>query len=76
MNGKVVEGEDQFSNHPLDITKYVVNGANDVEIILATTLWNKLRVAWPEIYDQYAPQQIGLTGPVTFSYFRESVISS
>lgn len=42
-----------------------------IVITVATTLWNKLIEVWPALYGSYSPQQIGLTGPVTFTYVKD-----
>lgn len=46
----------------------------ELEITVATTLWNKLRVTWPELYGSLEAQLIGLTGPVAFSFVREKAV--
>ncbi|KAI1610524.1 hypothetical protein EDD36DRAFT_467586 [Exophiala viscosa] len=74
INGKSVPGIDQFSSVPLDVTDYVVNGDNNIEILVATTLWNKLIEVWPAIYGTFEEQLIGLLGPVTLTYVQDVTV--
>lgn len=46
----------------------------EIEITVATTLWNKLRAVWSELYGSLEAQLIGLTGPVVFSYLQEQAV--
>jgi hypothetical protein len=46
----------------------------DIEVTVATTLWNKLRKTWPAIYGSLEAQNIGLLGPVTLTYFAQKQI--
>lgn len=48
--------------------------STDLEITVATTLWNKLRQTWPEIYGSLDAQLIGLLGPVRIYYLQALVI--
>ncbi|RAH51302.1 uncharacterized protein BO95DRAFT_458653 [Aspergillus brunneoviolaceus CBS 621.78] len=59
---------------PLEVTSYVKNGPNDIEITVATTLWNKLRKTWPAIYGSLEAQKVGLLGPVTLTYYAQKQI--
>ncbi|KAF4466478.1 hypothetical protein FALBO_6661 [Fusarium albosuccineum] len=74
INGKAVSDIDWFGK-PTDVTEYVEDGDNDIEITVATTLWNKLRTTWPAIYGSLDAQNIGLLGPVTFNYVVEKVVT-
>ncbi|KAI1628693.1 hypothetical protein EDD37DRAFT_16923 [Exophiala viscosa] len=74
INGKSVPGIDQFSSVPLDVTDYVVDGDNNIEILVATTLWNKLIEVWPAIYGTFEEQLIGLLGPVTLTYVQDVTV--
>ncbi|KAJ3549816.1 hypothetical protein NM208_g311 [Fusarium decemcellulare] len=74
INGKAVSDIDWFGK-PIDVTEYVENGDNDIEITVATTLWNKLRTTWPDIYGSLDAQSIGLLGPVTLNYVIEKVVA-
>ncbi|KAL4805214.1 hypothetical protein BDV18DRAFT_153020 [Aspergillus unguis] len=74
INNREVEGVDFLSGAPLDVTSYVKDGSNEIEITVATTLWNKLRKTWPAIYGSLEAQDIGLLGPVRFVYYAKKRI--
>ncbi|KAJ6024651.1 hypothetical protein N7540_005448 [Penicillium herquei] len=75
INSVNVDGVDQFLNKPIDITDYIVDGSNSIVITVATTLWNKLIEVWPSVYGSDSPQDIGLTGPVDFTYVKDVVVN-
>ncbi|KAL4925286.1 uncharacterized protein BDV17DRAFT_300448 [Aspergillus undulatus] len=74
LNGKTVPGIDYFVSRPLDVTPYVRSGLNDVKITVATTLWNKLRKTWPDMYGSLDPEEIGLLGPVNLTYYTQQQV--
>ncbi|KAL4738856.1 hypothetical protein BDV11DRAFT_205589 [Aspergillus similis] len=74
VNGQVVPGVDWFRSARLDITPYIRSGENDIEITVATTLWNKLRKTWPDLYGSLEPQEIGLLEPVYFTYYAQQQV--
>ncbi|KAJ5691930.1 hypothetical protein N7462_001353 [Penicillium macrosclerotiorum] len=78
INGVHVDGIDFMVSAPLDVTSYVREGSNggglDIEIIVATTLWNKLHKTWPSLYGSLEAQDIGLLGPVNLTYYAERQI--
>ncbi|KAJ0423291.1 hypothetical protein BJY00DRAFT_321945 [Aspergillus carlsbadensis] len=74
VNGQLVPGVDFFNSAPLDVTLYVRDGENDIEITVATTLWNKLRKTWPGLYGALEPEEIGLLGPVTLAYYAQEQV--
>ncbi|KAF2997001.1 hypothetical protein E8E14_003122 [Neopestalotiopsis sp. 37M] len=74
FNGKEIADVDQFGNRDIEITSLVLVGTNNLEIIVATTLWNKLRQTWPEIYGSLDAQSIGLLGPVWVYYLQAMMI--
>ncbi|PYH42961.1 uncharacterized protein BP01DRAFT_403856 [Aspergillus saccharolyticus JOP 1030-1] len=74
INNVQVNGVDFLGSAPLEITSYVKNGSNDIEITVATTLWNKLRKTWPAIYGSLEAQEVGLLGPVTLTYYAQKQI--
>ncbi|PYI36062.1 hypothetical protein BP00DRAFT_308050, partial [Aspergillus indologenus CBS 114.80] len=74
INNVHVHGVDFLRSAPLEITPYVKNGPNDLEITVATTLWNKLRKTWPAIYGSLEVQKVGLLGPVTLTYYAQKQI--
>lgn len=39
----------------------------DIEITVATTLWNKMRVTWSSFFGSAAVESIGLAGPVVLT---------
>ncbi|KAJ5538025.1 hypothetical protein N7494_007504 [Penicillium frequentans] len=75
VNGVNVEGVDQFLNKPIDITDYVLDGKNDIVITVATTLWNKLIEVWSSLYGSSSSQEVGLTGPVEFTYVKDVIVT-
>ncbi|VUC32724.1 unnamed protein product [Clonostachys rosea] len=75
LNGKTVTEVDWFGSEPLDVTDYVKDGNNELEITVSTTLWNKLIEVWPAVYGSLDPQEIGLTGPVTITYVSEKRVN-
>ncbi|KAL2859224.1 hypothetical protein BJX68DRAFT_261671 [Aspergillus pseudodeflectus] len=74
VNNHVVPGLDFFNAAPLDVTRYVRDGENDIEITVATTLWNKLRKTWPGVYGALEPVELGLLGPVTLTYYAQEQV--
>ena len=64
VNGYVVGGVDLTST-TLDITSYVVQGANTLRVEVASPLINRLRTVNPGAYGAIAVQDYGLMGPVT-----------
>ncbi|KAG6363980.1 hypothetical protein INS49_009083 [Diaporthe citri] len=68
LNGQILTAVDWFGNKPTDVTHLVRDGVNCLEITVATTMWNKLRAVWPELYGSLKAELIGLLGPVTFSH--------
>ncbi|KAL4797547.1 hypothetical protein BDV19DRAFT_387350 [Aspergillus venezuelensis] len=74
VNGQVVPGVDWFRSAPLDVTPYIRRGDNEIEVTVATTLWNKLRKTWPDVYGSLEPQEIGLLGPFLVPMVRLSEV--
>ncbi|KAL3482822.1 hypothetical protein BJX62DRAFT_245495 [Aspergillus germanicus] len=74
VNDQAVPGVDFFNSAPLDVTSYVRDGENDIEITVATTLWNKLRKTWSSLYGALEPEEIGLLGPVTLTYYAQELV--
>ncbi|KAH8645475.1 hypothetical protein BX600DRAFT_519487 [Xylariales sp. PMI_506] len=74
INGQPLENPDWFVSRPLDVTSYLQLRINDIEVTVATTLRNKLRVTWPSIFGSAAVQSIGLAGPVILTYFGQQPI--
>jgi hypothetical protein len=50
------------------------NPWTDIEITVATTLWNKLRKTLPAVYGALKPEEIGLLGPVTLAYYAQEEV--
>ncbi|WP_225993087.1 glycosyl hydrolase [Actinomadura rudentiformis] len=59
----------------VDISPYLRRGTNTIEIEVATTLNNRLRVSDPGVYGRAARQPYGLTGPVRLVPYGERAIS-
>ncbi|RAH68886.1 uncharacterized protein BO66DRAFT_439892 [Aspergillus aculeatinus CBS 121060] len=74
INNVQVNGVDFLRSAPLEVTSHVKSGPNDIEITVATTLWNKLRKTWPAIYGSLEAQKVGLLGPVTLTYYAQRQI--
>ncbi|KAL4976284.1 hypothetical protein BDW66DRAFT_151228 [Aspergillus desertorum] len=74
INDRVVPGVDFFTSKPLDVTPYIRDGENDIKITVATTLWNKLRKTWPDLYGTLDPEAIGLLGTVRFTYYAQQQV--
>jgi hypothetical protein len=73
VNGRRLPPVDQV--HPVaDVGPYLRAGANTIEVEVATTLNNRLRVADPGVYGGVARQRYGLIGPVRLIPYREAVI--
>lgn len=51
-------------NPVVDVGPWLKRGDNTIEVEVATTLANRLRVSDPDVYGGLARQQYGLTGPV------------
>jgi hypothetical protein len=61
--------------HPVaDVGPYLRPGANTIEVEVATTLNNRLRVADPGVYGIASRQKYGLIGPVRLIPYAEAVI--
>ncbi|WP_033339171.1 glycosyl hydrolase [Catenuloplanes japonicus] len=61
--------------HPVaDVGPLLRRGRNTIEVEVATTLNNRLRVADPAVYGVASRQSYGLTGPVTLIPYGESRI--
>ncbi|KAJ0385642.1 hypothetical protein COL922a_005967 [Colletotrichum nupharicola] len=76
INGQEVEGVDWFASEPIDVTDYVIVGAeNAIEITVATSLWNKLISVWPAVYGSEVPVANGLAGSVVLTMEKILVVS-
>ncbi|MEV8569562.1 glycosyl hydrolase [Streptomyces sp. NPDC051322] len=63
VNGNRLDAVDQI-NPVVDVGPWLKRGDNTIEVEVATTLANRLRVSDPDVYGGLARQQYGLTGPV------------
>jgi hypothetical protein len=68
VNGKQLPPVDQLDTD-FEIGNWVRSGKNDLEIEVATNLFNRLRVADPEVYGVGKPQAYGLVGPVVLRLY-------
>ena len=73
VNGKQMPPVDQL-NVEFDIGTYLKSGTNTLEIEVATTLLNRMRIAEPDVYSIATRQAFGLVGPVMIAPYREEVI--
>jgi hypothetical protein len=64
VNGKQLPAVDQLDVN-FDIGKYLKSGTNELEVEVATTIINRLRVVNAPIYGVAARQAYGLVAPVT-----------
>ncbi|NYJ03236.1 hypothetical protein HNR19_003934 [Nocardioides thalensis] len=73
-----VNGEPVAACDPLDATvdlgHLLVPGRNELEVEVASTLLNRLRVVTPAVYGAAARQTYGLTGPVRLVPYVEKVV--
>lgn len=74
VNGKALPSVDQLAVE-FDIGDWLRSGSNTLEVELATTLLNRLRVSDPAVYGIAARQSFGLVGPVLIVPYREKVIA-
>lgn len=58
-----------------DVGPYLESGSNTIEIEVATTLNNRLKVARSDIYGIAQPQEYGLLGPVKLVSYGEAMVS-
>lgn len=58
----------------VDVGPYLRRGANTIEVEVATTLNNRLRVADPGVYGGASRQNYGLIGPVRLVPYGEAVV--
>uniref|UniRef100_A0AAU1UH35 Glycosyl hydrolase n=1 Tax=Streptomyces sp. NBC_00119 TaxID=2975659 RepID=A0AAU1UH35_9ACTN len=63
VNGRQLDPVDQI-NPVVDVGPWLKRGDNTIEVEVASTLANRLRVSDPDVYGGLARQQYGLTGPV------------
>lgn len=73
VNGHRLPPVDQV--HPVtDVGPYLRPGVNTIEVEVATTLNNRLRVAEPAVYGIASRQNYGLIGPVRLIPYTDAVI--
>ncbi|WP_264556877.1 glycosyl hydrolase [Halocatena marina] len=73
VNGQQLTAVDQV-NPVADIGPYLESGINEIEVEVATTLNNRLRVAQPDRYGDRSRQSYGLLGPVKFIPYGQTEI--
>ncbi|HEX2313881.1 MAG TPA: glycosyl hydrolase [Thermomonospora sp.] len=73
VNGRRLPAVDQL-NPVVDAGPYLRAGANTIEVEVATTLNNRLRVSDPGVYGNASRQRYGLMGPVRLVPYREAVV--
>ncbi|KAA1427736.1 glycosyl hydrolase [Nocardioides antri] len=75
-----VNGEELPPCDPLDATvdlgHRLVPGLNEIEVEVASTLLNRLRVVTPSVYGVASRQSYGLTGPVRLVPYVDKVVPS
>jgi hypothetical protein len=75
VNGKKLPAQDQLEQLH-DIGPWLSRGINTIEIEVATTLLNRLRVAEPSAYGVAARQAYGLVSPILIQPYREAKIAA
>ncbi|WP_329133175.1 glycosyl hydrolase [Streptomyces sp. NBC_01476] len=74
VNGHRLDPVDQI-NPVVDLAGVLRRGANTIEVEVATTLGNRLRVADPAVYGTATRQPYGLLGPVRLLPYGEAPIA-
>lgn len=72
VNGKAIGPSDQLALQ-FDIGPYVKNGTNTLEIEIATTLLNRMRVLYPDVYGSRSRSNYGLMGVTIQPYTQVAV---
>jgi hypothetical protein len=75
VNGRRLPPVDLI-NPVVDAGPYLRRGTNTIEVEVATTLNNRLRVSDPGVYGKATRQNYGLIGPVRLVPYGEAVIKS
>lgn len=73
VNGRSVGAVNQLEDR-VDVGAYLQTGANEIEVEVATTMINRLRVFRPAEYGDQAKQDYGLIGPVVLTPYGEAAI--
>jgi hypothetical protein len=73
VNGRLLDPVDHI-NPVVDLGDHLRQGANTIEVEVATTLGNRLRVSDPVVYGGSARQPYGLVGPVQLVPYGEARI--
>ncbi|OLT37879.1 hypothetical protein BJF79_28695 [Actinomadura sp. CNU-125] len=58
----------------VDVGPYLRRGRNTIEVEVATTLNNRLRVSDPDVYGPASRQDYGLIGPVRLVPYAEEAV--
>ena len=75
VNGRALPPRDVLDLR-VDLGPYLRAGRNTIEVEVATTLSNRLRVTRPEVFAVAARQAYGLIGPVRLVPYREVALRS
>ncbi|MEU6034772.1 glycosyl hydrolase [Actinomadura sp. NPDC047616] len=73
VNGRVLPPVD-LMNPVVDVGPHLRQGANTIEVEVATTLNNRLRVSDPDVYGKASRQAYGLIGPVRLVPYGEAPV--
>jgi hypothetical protein len=73
VNGRLLDPVDHI-NPVVDLGGHLRRGANTIEVEVATTLGNRLRVSDPAVYGPAARQPYGLVGPVHLLPYGQAAI--
>ncbi|MFC4440288.1 MULTISPECIES: glycosyl hydrolase [Natrialbaceae] len=74
VNGEQLPPVSQV-NPVADVGPHLESGTNTIEVEVATTLNNRMRLARPEIYDIMPRQEYGLLGPVELVPYGEAPVT-
>ncbi|KAL4905926.1 hypothetical protein BDW74DRAFT_177622 [Aspergillus multicolor] len=61
VNGESLPPLDQMGVQ-FDISRWLKNGTNTLEVEVASTLMNRMRIVYPDVYGSYKRQEFGLRG--------------
>ncbi|KAH8882940.1 secreted protein [Thozetella sp. PMI_491] len=75
LNGQKLPPQDQLDVN-FDVGPWLRKGVNTIEIEVATTLLNRLRITQAGVYGVATRQAYGLVGPISLSPYREAKIAS
>jgi hypothetical protein len=73
VNGRTIPAVNQM-RPSVDVGRYLVAGENTIQVQVATTLNNRLRIEQPTVFGSQPRQDYGLLGPVTLTPYGQTTI--